>query len=200
MSARHVSGFARQPNELYQTPSWVVDVLADHIPLAFKTIWEPACGQGQIVRALEAHMADVLASDKIDYGHPGALVVDFLKTDGPMMSDAIVTNPPYGPRGDTAVAFIQHGLRMIAARGFMALLLPSTFDNASTRADLFENCPEFVAKLVVRKRIMWFQGDASPKENHAWFIWESIGAVRRGPPSLLYGPKKKEATHVETAH
>lgn len=188
MSTRHVSGYARQPADLYQTPAWVVDTLAEHFPLAYRSVWEPACGEGQIVLALETHLASVFPSDLNDHGFKKAHIgIDFLTTNK-LVCDGIITNPPYGQGGRMAVAFIRHGLRLIEKRGFMCLLLPGTFDNAITRADLFENCPLFAAKITVRKRIMWFPGDAQPKENHAWFIWEST-AFQCGPARILYGPK-----------
>lgn len=195
---RHASGYARVPAELYQTPAWVLDALCEHFPLAYKTIWEPACGQGQLVRAMQRHLATVIASDLHDHGCPGAVTgVDFTTTAKRVACDGIVTNPPYGPRGETAVAFVRRGLQHIAQRGFLALLLPATFDNAITRADLFENCPAFRTKITMRKRIMWFEGGAQPKENHAWFIWESTAFTRCGDTRLLYGPKIKEDAHVE---
>lgn len=186
---RHVSGYARVPADLYQTPAWVLDALCEHFPLAHRAVWEPACGEGQLVRAMERQLASVFPSDLHDHGFtPAKIGIDFLKTNK-LVCDGIVTNPPYGQGGRTGAAFIRHGLRLIDRRGFMCLLLPGTFDNAITRADLFENCPAFRTKITVRKRIMWFAGDAQPKENHAWFIWESTAFTRCGDTKLLYGPK-----------
>jgi hypothetical protein len=200
------SGYARVPAELYQTPSWVLDALAEHISLDGKRVWEPACGQGQLVRAMERHGATVHGTDLHDHGFVDAYStsMDFLAVSGPLLHhDAIISNPPYGPRGTTATAFIRHGVSLIRKRGTLALLLPIDFDSAKSRADCFENCPEFVAKIVLRRRIKWF--DLSPEpgkkaqgptENHAWFLW-SGGAVFRSPPVLLYGPKITEDTHGE---
>ena len=57
MSTR-VSGFARAPADLYQSPAWVIDALAEHVNLNGLSVWEPACGHGQMVEALEEFGAD----------------------------------------------------------------------------------------------------------------------------------------------
>jgi hypothetical protein len=44
-----------------------------------KCIWEPAAGDGAIVRPLQAAGFMVIASDIVDYGLAGCTIVDFLK-------------------------------------------------------------------------------------------------------------------------
>lgn len=193
MSTR-ASGFARIPAELYQTPPWVLDVLASHISLEGLSVWEPACGEGQMVRAIEMHGAHVTATDLHEYGFDGqADAFDFLS---PMPRtqefyfDSIITNPPYGPQGKTAEKFIRLGLERLPPGGMMAMLLAVDFDSAKTRADMFEKCPHWAAKIILRRRIEWFPsepGQAGPSANHAWFVWER-SHVRRGAPVSLYGP------------
>lgn len=196
--SRTASGFERQPAELYETPEWVVDALVDHVPIDGLTIWEPACGPGKMVRAMQRHGAIVSASDLNTYpGVSGARFgLDFLSTTKLSGIDGIITNPPYGPRGTTATAFIRHGISQIVRGGFMALLLPIDFDCAMRRADCFEDCPQFAAKIALRKRIVWFGQpkvpgvkNNGPTENHAWFLWQATGAIEQGAPILLYGPK-----------
>lgn len=195
MSIR-ASGFARIPADLYQTPAWVLDTLAAHVNLDGLSVWEPACGQGQMVRAMEAYGAHVTATDLNEHGFEGqADAFDFLGEPlrtHPFHFDAIITNPPYGPQGRTGAAFIARGLSLILHGGMLALLLPVDFDSAKGRARFFGDCPDFAAKIVLRRRIMWFEPEpgsktSSPSANHAWFIWER-SHVRRGPATTLYGP------------
>jgi hypothetical protein len=42
MMGKHGS-MPRMPRDFYPTPSWVTEVLAEHVELAGKRIWEPAC-------------------------------------------------------------------------------------------------------------------------------------------------------------
>src|SRR5262249_18015377 len=71
-----------------------------------------------------------------------------------------------------------------------ALLLPCDFDSAKTRARYFAGCPHFVAKIVLTKRIVWFERDdgvrVCPKENHAWFVWQKSPLRVRHAPVILY--------------
>src|SRR5215467_12258700 len=107
------------------------------------------------------------------------------------------TNPPFGQGGRQATAFIEVGLRRLPVGAMLALLLPCDFDSAKTRARYFGDRPEFVGKIVLRERIVWFQRDdgvrEAPKENSAWFIWQrSLLRIRR-PPIILYAPANGEA-------
>lgn len=191
--SQRISGRARVPADLYQTPAWVLDALGQYINLDGLSVWEPACGEGQLARAMEAAGAHVTATDLHSYGFSGqADECDF--TVAPFTAwfhfNSIITNPPYGPQGRTAVAFIDAGLRTIQPGDMLALLLPVDFDSAKGRARLFGNCPDFAAKIVLRRRIMWFEPEpgsktSSPSANHAWFIWER-SHVRRGPAVTLY--------------
>lgn len=199
---RGSSGYARVPAELYQTPAWVLDALVEHLPIAHLTIWEPACGEGQLVRAMERHLATVRATDLHDNGFADAYStsMDFLSVTGSLQNhDGIITNPPYGPRGTLAAAFIRQGLYMIAERGFMALLLPIDFDNAKSRRDVFADCPAYCAKVSLTKRIKWFdlppepgKKKQGPTENHAWFIWENTAVPSRQGVRQIYAPTPKD--------
>jgi hypothetical protein len=199
MSVRQ-SGFDRVPADLYQSPPWLIDALAEHVSLNGLVVWEPACGQGRMVRALEAAGAFVHATDLQDHGFPDmAEQMDFTAAISPVIPrhhfTAIITNPPYGPQGRTAAAFIRCGLALLPPGGLLALLLPVDFDSAKTRAPLFGGCPDFAAKIVLRRRIAWFEpqpGQAGPSANHAWFVWER-SHLRRGAAVTLYAPSNPVA-------
>lgn len=193
MSIR-ASGFSRVPADLYQTPAWVIDALAQHVSLAGLMVWEPACGEGKMVRAIEAAGAQVWGTDLQDHGFSGLLCeFDFTKPGALPMCGyrAIITNPPYGAQGRTGEAFIARGLDRLGPGDLMALLLPVDFDSAKTRAKFFGDCPDFAAKIVLRRRIAWFEpepGQAGPSANHAWFIWERRHIRAARAPVTLYSP------------
>ena len=170
------SGYERKERDLYETPEWVTRALLPHLPPGIKEIWEPACGSGLMVNALEmggylVHATDIVKGhdfldaqpgDGIDVGH-----------------DAIITNPPY----KDAQAFIELALKRA---GLVAMLLRTDYDHAKTRAHLFAGCSAFAKKIVLTKRIKWFEDSkGSPSFNHAWFVWNM---KHSGPPTLAYGP------------
>ncbi len=167
------SGYERKERDLYETPAWVTETLLPHIQSRRLKIWEPAAGSGKMSAVL-ARSHEVFSSD-IESGD------DFLKCTE-TACDAIVTNPPY----EFATEFIQHALVLTQGWGLIAMLLRTDFDHAKTRAHLFAACPIFARKVVLTKRIRWFEDSTgSPSFNHAWFIWNYHHV---GPPTLAYAP------------
>lgn len=196
MSQRN-SEYARIERDAYQTPPHVTEYLLPHIPEEIGLIWEPAYGKGQ--------MADVLARRGPVYGTdidpacaPCGEPVDFLLDNGEefcrqikMQTSkrraGIITNPPY----IHAAEFCRRALQLTEPHwGFVAMLLKTDFDHAVTRKDLFADHPAWAKRIVLTKRIRWFEpvpGEKSsgPSENHAWFIWDW---TQRGPATLAYAP------------
>jgi hypothetical protein len=167
------SGYARKERDLYETPEWVTLALAPHLPTTDCVVWEPAAGGGKMVAALQKIGFDVSASD-IETG------CDFLAVSMPRPIRAIITNPPY----ELATEFVQRALGGVPSNGFVAMLLRTDFDHAKTRKHLFADHKAFSKKLVLTKRIKWFEGtNGSPSFNHAWFIWDW---KHEGPPTLAY--------------
>lgn len=176
------SGYERKERDLYETPEWVTAALLPHLPRRPIHIWEPAHGSGKMARALIPSKASITGTD-IDSGD------DFLlfRTLPHLMMDAIITNPPY----ELGAEFCEHALRMMEQRGgVVAMLMRTDFDHAKGRSFLFRDCPAFAKKVVLTKRIVWFEPEPgakgkSPSFNHAWFIWDW---KHEGPPTIGYGP------------
>ena len=175
------SGYARQERDLYETPEWVTEALLPHLPRKPNRVWEPACGSGKMLRVLSEYYP-AIGSD-IDRGEDFILPWnDKEPSVRGIMFDAIITNPPY----NLAREFIEQALRYTEPRaGFVAMLLRTDYDHAKTRSHLFRDCPAFAKKVVLMKRIVWFEGGKSPSFNHAWFIWDW---QTDGAPSIAYAP------------
>lgn len=208
------SGRARVQHELYETPAWVViEGLAPHIEIAGSAIGEPCCGRGKMVAALvKAGARTVFPSDVKRHGRrvidmPLFRQLDFVNSniiDYPRHLDGLAFNPPYGPQGKLAEAFIHRGLHILQTSArpmWMAALLSIDFDSASTRAQLFEQCEFFHAAISLRRRIEWFPREkdkSGPSVNHAWFIWRSTPRAPGVFPVKLYAPDPK-ATMASSA-
>jgi hypothetical protein len=188
--------YPRVHRDFYPTPARVVQALAETIDLVGRRTWEPAAGTGQLATALRLHGAKVYATDIQQRGFPLAQVMDFVTAPTPAEFDfdSIITNPPFGKRGQLAEKFIEVGLHHTMPRGGMlALLLPVDFDSAKSRRKFFGDCPNFMAKIVLTQRIVWFEHAgkrANPKENSAWFIWQCplLQQIRQ-QPIVLYAPR-----------
>lgn len=167
------------------TPEWVVETLLHVVPMYGK-IWEPACGEGAIVRVINrecAGMVQVRASDidpryspkneSWDFLDPEVQSSYFLPEKGPF---TLITNPPYGKQGRLAEAFVRAAVEITQInRGRVAMLLPVDWDAAKGRKDLFEDFPGHVTKITLTERIRWTnipQAKSGPSQNHAWMCWD----------------------------
>jgi hypothetical protein len=159
MSQRN-SGYKRKDRDAYETPAWVTLALIPHLPWQPGQVWEPAAGSGLMVEALMRAGLDVASSDIADGD-------DFLHMSKLPGCNAIITNPPY----TLAQEFIEHALEITKPDGLVAMLLLADYDHAATRAHLFHECPAFAKKVVLTRRIVWFDdGTSSPSYNHAWWL------------------------------
>jgi hypothetical protein len=178
--SQRASGFERKERDLYETPEWVTQALVPHLPRAPKLTWEPAAGTGKMSRALATYLGPVVSSDIEP--HPLCYTADFLQCPPHDGADAIITNPPY----ELATEFVQRALGNVPNGGIVAMLLRTDFDHAKTRGHLFAKHPSFAKKVVLTKRIKWFEDSkGQPSFNHAWFIWHH---GHQGAPTLAYGP------------
>jgi hypothetical protein len=184
MSQRN-SGYARQPDDIYETPAWVTQVIMPYL-VERRRIWDPANGPAsKVAHALRQNGFTAVATAD-----------DFMtKTSVPADVDTIVTNPPYGTGGHLACKFIAHALELVPV---VFMLLRIDFDSGKTRTDLFRDCRAFAGKVVLLDRIVWFarEGAPGPSENHAWYIWNRH---QHGLPTIEYVGKHRERELAQAA-
>jgi hypothetical protein len=179
--SQRVSGYARVPNERYETvEAWPVLALLSQLPYV-GWAWDPCDdGAGHLITTLHREGVKAIGSGP-----------DFLSIVAPPMIGVtdIITNPPLGParRGELAVAFIEHALRLPVRR--IAMLLPVDFDSAITRQHLFRLCPAFTGKIVLLNRIRWIPGSTgSPSTNHCWLLWDK---ANEDLPTIRYVSRRE---------
>jgi hypothetical protein len=135
-------------------------------------VWEPACGDGALVREIRKAGIRCTASDLIDRGCPDSWTADYftcLKSRAP----AIITNPPYNliNARDGHGRWLRHSLDMPDWR-YMALLL--SWDWPAARANglgaLLDARPFSYCYLMRWK--LDFTGEGSPPQRNAWFVWD----------------------------
>lgn len=121
------SAYGRAKSDFYPTPPDVTVALVKAIGIIPGTrVWEPACGEGHMVRALENCGCTVVGTD-INMG------VDFLSAPY-QPCDWIITNPPFY----IADKFIE---RCLCFDRPFALLLKSQYWHARKRLPLFQAHP-----------------------------------------------------------
>lgn len=161
------SSYGRRSSDFYPTPPDVTVALLNFLSLPSETrIWEPACGDGRMVRVLQDAGYEVVGTD-IQSG------VDFLTT--PFIEcDWIITNPPF----NKAAEFIQ---RCLDYERPFALLLKSQYWNAAKRFNLFKQSqPSWFLPLTWRPD---FTGKGQAMMDMAWCIWDkcSVGETKFKP-------------------
>jgi hypothetical protein len=182
--------FERVSGDRYYTEAWVTEALLDRVRFR-GTIWEPACGRGDMVEVLRRYGYRVVASDiaGAELGCGGARAADFLTTPPLCTGEfSIVTNPPY----TLAEQFIRAALRLTRAGGGMvAMIMRNEYDCAASRRDLFER-RAFTTKLVLTRRPKWVDAlaphSASPRHNFAIYLWDHR---HRGPARIAWLPSRQ---------
>lgn len=110
--ARAVMGSREEPDDsldYFPTPPWATRALIERVlpRLGIEAIgnaWEPACGEGHIAEVLAEYASGVVATDIFEYGY-GQPRLDFLSPENPYPKflpapDWIITNPPFGDKGE----------------------------------------------------------------------------------------------------
>jgi hypothetical protein len=158
--------------DAYFTPPEAVIALlrieAGRIP---SVLWEPAAGDGAIVRPLRKAGFTVFASDIADYGCPDCICRDYFGASAEPGVTGIVTNPPYR----FALSFV---LKAIAEAPYVAFLLRTNFlESVKRKRWLFDLSPPAriwisSRRLPMMHRVGWEGPHAPSSTCHAWFIWE----------------------------
>lgn len=156
-------------------------------------LWEPACGDGRLVRMAQHFGLRVAASDLYDHGF-GETGVDFLKTTE-LRAPVVFTNPPYRKdidRIDLPRKFVGHAMRLGAYECWLLCRL-----GWLESADRFRELLSFGLAhiwIVDTRKAMWPSGKPPPgKEtstamyNYAWYGFRHghVGA----PPVELIQPR-----------
>lgn len=129
--------YKRVDDDWYVEPRWCVDLLLEAERFV-GSVWDPACGGGNIVDACKARGMHADGSDIVQRA-ASFYPYDFLTGEGiePFGGppDNIITNPPYRQ----ARAFIERALSI--ARFKVAVLVQQQFPFSQGRYDLFTERP-----------------------------------------------------------
>lgn len=167
-------GLTREKDDFYPTPPEPtraflhaeIDRLRD-----FGTIWEPAAGDGAMVREMESVGLRVRASDLVDRGC-GADIRSFY--DFPVApADAIVTNPPFAECGwgNGKARWLYHALDTLNVE-YMALLMNWGFPGAGGLAPFWAEFPP--ARVYLMRWKIDFTGQGAPPMLNGWFVWDKL--------------------------
>lgn len=165
----------RRPHDFYPTgqPEAIRGLLErdGDVIRACGSVWEPACGDGALVKEIRAAGIPCCASDLIDRGCPDSWTADYF-TCLRSRARAIITNPPFNliNARDGHGRWLRHSLDM-PGWDYLALLL--SWDWPAARANglgaMLDNHPFSYCYLMRWK--LDFTGEGSPPQRNAWFVW-----------------------------
>jgi len=177
-TARKIAGdnsrLGRSKADFYPTPPNATKALLLYEKFE-GSIWECACGKGDISKILIAHRYDVISSDINDYGY-GSPNVDFLNSNSIFgeqlqQDDNIITNPPF----EFALEFVLQAKQY--SRFKIAMFLKTAFLEGAKRYEMFQD-KQFPLKCIHQfsKRVNFGIHAGTHKNGgmipFAWFVWD----------------------------
>lgn len=178
--------------DFFPTPPWATRALCEHLAgleaVEAMTAWDPACGQGDMVRPLREYFARVYATDVHNYGGEQQSVKDYLvRWDRlPVIEaqgvDWIITNPPFRLAEEFALTAITE------ARVGVAFFVRSAFLEGRGRLErLFSKHPP-AQILQFAERVPLVKGrvdkDAASATAYCWIVW--LRAHSAGNPTFAW--------------
>ena len=161
---------ARQSEDYYATEPKATELLCE-LEQFSHDVWEPACGEGHMVKVLQSKGYNVRASDLIDRGG-GYEIYDFLDMGNMEWNGDIITNPPYR----YAKEFVEKGMSIIPKGHKVAMFLKLTFLEGKARKEMFRVIPPKIVYVSSSRLKCAINGDfEKPGESataYAWFLWE----------------------------
>lgn len=170
----HVANRRRQDAEVhdyYATDPKAVELLLEHELLCHR-IWDPACGEGHILKVFAERGYDVMGSDIVDRGY--GFVEDFLtckRSQHPYRtSHDIVTNPPY----KYARQFVETALEFVPEGRKVAMFLKLTFLEGQARRELFRKYPPQTVYVSSARLECGKNGEFTGNSAvaYCWIVWE----------------------------
>lgn len=187
---RAIMSSRKEPDDsldFFPTPPWATRALVervlqnadllgtsmvDRLALDKLHAWEPACGEGHIAEVLREYSGDVLATDVFDYGY-GDTTLDFtsdLEAGTHADRDFIITNPPFGDKGE---AFVLQALRL-ARVGVAMFFRVQWLDTIGRYERIFRDHPPtllaFFAERVPLHKGRW-EPEGSTATAYIWLLW-----------------------------
>ena len=167
-----VDGLPREKDDFYPTPAPATRAFL-HAEIGrlrdFGIIWEPAAGDGAMVREMESVGLTVRASDLVDRGCDADIRSFYDFPSAP--ARAIVTNPPFAECGwgNGKARWLKHALEGLGVE-YMALLMNWGWPGAGGLGPFYAAHPP--ARVYLMRWKIDFTGQGAPPMLNAWFVWD----------------------------
>lgn len=188
-------------DDFYPTPPSMTEQLLRYEAPFHGVVWEPAAGQGHMVKVLRDSGVEVYASDFKDYGFPLDGVFDFRLAHPMLLScrvEHIVTNPPYSISDE----FVSHALDVVPNGGRVAMLVRLQFLESVGRYErFFSHRPPARIHIFVKRESIYKDGVVQEHSGaicYAWIVWEKLKDGQFKQPCLVnwIDNRKKEYSNA----
>lgn len=171
----------REENDYYATDPKAIHLLLQHEQFN-PNIWECACGEGNLSKALKEHGYNVYSTDLVDRGYQDD-IIDFLETNNKWFGD-IITNPPFKYTNE----FIFKSLESIDYGNKVAMFLKINYLSGIKRyKEIYSKFPPYRVYVFTGRVACSKNNDPALFKNNAmdycWMIWEK-GMI--GPTELKW--------------
>jgi hypothetical protein len=175
------SGYAYAEYSWYCEPRRAIDALLD-VEKFDGSVWDPACGGGNIPRACRDRGIEAIGTDIVQRGGADA-VADFLR-DTPLSMDHIITNPPF----ELAVEFTLHALSL--ARHKVAIVQRTSWLEGRKRHRQLFSGGRLARMWQFSSRISMPPGgvNVAAKNGSVSYAWFVFSNDHQGPPTLGWLP------------
>jgi len=169
LNASNHSEKDRAQQDYYASPPHtILDLFA--VEVFSQSVWEPACGEGHLSKAMETTGKIVYSTDIIDRGYGN--VYDFIGMERKQWDGDIITNPPFSH----STEFAERALDTLLTGRKLALLLRIQFLESVKRQRLFQTQPPKMVYVYARNIRCAKNGDFANATGNAstycWFVWE----------------------------
>jgi len=187
--------------DYYPTPPWATRALFEHViprigfaDLRFDGVWEPACGEGHMLKVIEEYIDRVDGSDIHDYGGMGTdSIIDFVESHDldHIKYDWIITNPPF--KDKLTERFVLRALDLAQVGVAMFVRSQWAVEGVWRYEHIFRDRPPTVEAFFTERvplSVGRWDPDGGTATAYCWLVW-----VRDRAPLSLFRipPGQREA-------
>jgi len=161
----------RQIEDFYSTEPKAVELLLENEKFE-GSIWECACGSGDLSKKMIELGYQVVSTDLVERGF-GTANVDFL-TQNTCLAENIITNPPY----KFAKEFVYKSLELLSPGKKVAMFLKLQFMEGKERKKLFTKYPPKTIYVSSSRLLCAKNGEfdkmikgGGSAVAYAWYVW-----------------------------
>ena len=205
--------YPKSPYDWYVEQQWVTEALIKVQDSHWATVWDPACGQGSVLKAVDAFGVPTWSTDIQFRGHAASGIfyeidfvgdLDFVRSAAPVGRYTIVSNTPYSYVKGILEAFVRRAMELDAET--VAFLMPIGRQAGENRHALWSEFPPTQIWIMSERPSMppgaqiAALGDKAYKRGRLdfmWVVWDRRNPAKPGETKWgTIAPREKAVADV----